>query len=115
MVPVDLTEGFAAFPEPSFSWTRNGQPFTAPGLNYSTVVFDNVKREDAGNYNVSATNFILNSTTEQVGNDTGSFYLDVLCKLCCICVVNYQMTYFIMAISQTAQLSRCKVQHSVMF
>ena len=80
-VPVNLTMGTAAFPEPTFSWTRDGLPLTGPGLTYSSVTFDNVRRTDAGNYTVSATNFILNSTTEQVGNDMGSFYLDVLCKL----------------------------------
>ena len=79
-VPVNLTKGTTAFPEPTFSWTRDGQLLIGPDLTYSSVTFENVRRMDAGNYTVSATNFILNSTTEQVGNDTGSFYLDVLCK-----------------------------------
>ena len=86
-VLVNLTMGRDAFPEPTFSWTRDGQLLTGlSDLTYSSVTFDNVRRVDAGNYTVSATNFVLNSTTEQVGNDTGSFYLDVLCKFHCLLI-----------------------------
>ena len=84
-IPVDLSEGLASFPEPVFQWSRNGQVLNGPrpALMYNSVTFDNVQRADGGNYTVVATNFVINSTTEQdlVGNDTGSFYLDVLCKL----------------------------------
>ena len=83
-IPIDLSEGLVAFPEPTSQWSKDGQPLNGPrpALTYNSVTFDNVRRTDAGNYTVVATNFVLNSTTpEQVGNDTGSFYLDVLCKL----------------------------------
>lgn len=80
-ISVNLSESTAAFPEPTFNWTKDGQPLTGFDLTCSTLTFDNVKRIDSGQYTVSATNFVINSTTEQVGNDTGSFYLDVLCKL----------------------------------
>ena len=82
-IPVNISEGSAAFPEPTLiQWSKDGQPLdgSRPELTYSTVTFDNVRRSDAGNYTAAATNFELDSTTEQVGNDTGSFYLDVLCK-----------------------------------
>ena len=91
-VPVNLTMGTAAFPEPTFSWTRDGLPLTGHDLTYSSVTFDNVRRVDAGNYTVFATNFVLNST-QQVGNDTGSFYLDVLCKShCTFALVTWKIT-----------------------
>ena len=82
-IPVDLSEGLAAFPEPMFQWSRNRQLLNGPrpALMYNSITFDDIQRADGGNYTVMATNFVLNSTTEKVGNDTGSFYLDVLCKL----------------------------------
>ena len=81
-ITVDLRQEPAAFPEPTlFNWTVDGQPLTGLPLTYSNVTFGTVRRADAGNYTVSATNFILGSPgTKQVGNDTGSFYLDVICK-----------------------------------
>ena len=81
-IPVNISEGLAAFPEPTFQWSKDGRPLdgSRPELTYSTVTFDSMRRSDAGNYTAAATNFELDSTTEQVGNDTGSFYLDVLCK-----------------------------------
>ena len=83
-IPIDLHQERAAFPEPTlFSWNKDGQALrTGLTLTYSTVIFDVVRRVDAGNYSVTATNFVLPGSpgTNQVGNDTGSFNLDVLCK-----------------------------------
>ena len=80
-VPVHLRQEPAAFPEPTlFSWNKDGQPLTRLTLTYSNVTFDTVRRSDAGNYTVSATNFVIGSRTEQVGSDIGSFYMDVLCE-----------------------------------
>ena len=80
-IPVSLSEGLAAFPNPTFQWTKDGVRLNGPALTYSSVTFDIVTREDAGNYTVLATNFLLNSMTEVIGNDIGSFYLDIFCKL----------------------------------
>ena len=81
-VSVDLRQQPAAFPTPtSFTWNKDGQPLTGHVLTYSSVTFATVRREDAGNYAVSATNFVPGSTIEMVGRDTGGFYLDVICKL----------------------------------
>ena len=85
-IPVDLRQEPLAFPEPtvpgSFMWTRNGQPLTGYDVTYSNVTFTRVKRSDAGNYVVTATNFVGNATsTQQIGTATGSFNLDV-----CVCV-----------------------------
>ena len=84
-VPVDLRQEPTAFPEPtmsgSFTWNKDGQPLTGLALTYSNVTFSTVRRTDAGNYTVSAMNFVLGSTTKQIGSDNGSFYLDVICKL----------------------------------
>ena len=84
-VPVDLHQEPPAFPEPtmqgSFTWNKDGQPLTGLSQTYSNVTFPTVRRTDAGNYTVSAMNFVLGSTTKQIGSDSGSFYLDVICKL----------------------------------
>ena len=89
-VLVDLCQDPVAFPEPntadSFTWKKNGQPLTGLALTYSSVIFPTVRRTDAGNYTVFATNFVFGDSMAQVGNDTGSFYLDVLCK-CVVCVL----------------------------
>ena len=87
-VPVNLSQDPAPFPLDmiAFTWSRDGQPLTTgpsgPALTYSTVTFATIEREDAGNYTVVATNSVQD---EQVGIDTGSFYLDVICKIY-ICV-----------------------------
>ena len=86
-VLIDLLQEPAPFPEPnSFQWYKNEQRLTEADrpLTYSNVTFSTVSREDAGNYIVSATNFVIGSNTEQVGNDTGNFYLDVICKFCIV-------------------------------
>ena len=81
-VPIDLSLDPAAFPEPTnFSWNVNGQSLTGlpQTYSYSRVNFSTVRRSHAGNYAVFAANYLLNDPTVQVGNDSGSFYLDVLC------------------------------------
>ena len=82
-IPINISEDLAAFPAPNFQWSKDGQLLNWPrsALTYNSVIFDNIQRADAGNYTVMATNYVLDSTTEKVRNDTGSFYLDVLCKL----------------------------------
>ena len=66
-VSVDLSRDPPAFPVPrDFSWTRNGNARSDASLTYSTITFPSVSRTDAGNYAVSATNFILNNNTVQV-------------------------------------------------
>ena len=88
-VPIDLRQDPAAYPEPmtsdSFEWSKDGLPLTETSprlsqLTYSRVSFDTVIREDAGNYIVSATNYVSGSTTQEIGSDTGSLRLDVICK-----------------------------------
>ena len=85
-ITVDLHQDPAAFPEPTlFSWNKDGQPLSATELTltYSSVTINTVRRADAGNYTITATNFVLPSSpvANQLSNDTGSFYLDVICKL----------------------------------
>ena len=84
-VPIDLSQEPAAFPEPTlYNWTRNDVQLSSPPsmhmFTYSTIIFNAVSRNDSGNYAVSATNFVLRSNSVMVGNDTGSFSLDVICK-----------------------------------
>ena len=82
-VLVDLRQEPAAFPEPAyFRWYKDGQPLAQADrpLTYSNVTFNTIRREDAGNYSVSATNFIIGSNTERVGSAIGGFFLDVICE-----------------------------------
>ena len=82
-VPVDLLQEPAAFPEPSsINWLKDDQPLRQSGLTitYTSITFSSVRRSDAGNYTVNVTNFLLDNSVQPVGSDTGSFYLDVLCK-----------------------------------
>ena len=87
---IDLRQEPAAFPEPTiFTWRKNGQLLTHFDQTFSNVTIPSIERADAGNYSVFATNFVLDGSMEQVGNDSGSFYLDVICKLflvLCTCV-----------------------------
>ena len=81
-IPIDLRQDPPAFPEPTmFTWYRNGLELNGFAQTYSNLTFVTIRRQNAVNYTVSATNFILNSTVEQVGTDTGSFNLNVICKL----------------------------------
>jgi hypothetical protein len=82
-VPVDLLLEPVAFPLPSeFEWLKDGRPLRQSDIvttTYSSVTFASIMRTDAGNYTVNTTNFLLDNVTP-LGSDTGSFYLDVLCK-----------------------------------
>ena len=106
-VPIDLLLAPVAFPQPSkFEWLKDGQPLRESGVTttYSSVTFTSVMRTDAGNYTVNATNFLLDNSTQQVGIDTGSFYLDVVCKLI-INVTVFELN--ILRIISTYQLFAC--------
>ena len=79
-VPVDLALDPAPFPMDtlSFDWTRDRRPLsTGPTLTYSSVTFSSVERRDSGTYSVLTKNIV---DGVQVGNDTGGFTLDVICK-----------------------------------
>ena len=83
-VPINLLQEPTAYPQPSsFMWRKDGQPVDSSrvSLSYSNATFAKVTREDDGVYTVSVTNFVIGSSTQQVGTDTGSFRLDVICKL----------------------------------
>ena len=82
-VPIDLLQEPAAFPEPSnFEWLVGGLPLRQNGITttYFSVTFASIMRSHAGDYTVTATNFLLGNATQPVGSDMGSFSLDVLCK-----------------------------------
>ena len=81
-VAIDLRQPPAAFPEPTmYTWYKNGQPLTRFDQSFSSVTVPSVQRSDFGNYSIFATNFVLDGSMEQMGNDTGSFILDVICEL----------------------------------
>ena len=72
-----------AFPFPTFEWMKNGmQAVNASGrvvYGYPSVTFYNMSRSDAATYTLFAENFAID--TQIIGNDTGCFTIDVLCKL----------------------------------
>ena len=117
-VPVELRQGPAAFPEPTlYSWTKDGVTFNNPTLTYSSVTFSPLRRSDTGVYLVSATNYILGSNTEQVGNDTGSFFLNVICELAIADFVISHMTSFYNCFQMghpSKSLGLLKSMHSIM-
>ena len=82
---LDLTEPGSppAFPFPSFSWRKDGQPLSnataARQYGYPSIFIGSVQPSDAGNYTLSAMNYALDGKT-LVGSDAGSFTLNVLCK-----------------------------------
>ena len=81
---VSLDQTPDAFPFPQqFSWTVNGSPANnnSRSFGYPSVTFQSYSRRDAGTYNLTATNYRLDDTSVVVGTDTGSFILDVQCKL----------------------------------
>ena len=81
---INISQNPTTFPEEtvSFTWTRDGQPLSTGlgglSLTYSSVTFSSVTRQDSGNYSVFASNVVEG---REVGNDTGSFRFDVICKL----------------------------------
>jgi hypothetical protein len=83
-VTIDLRQDPAPFPDPSiFNWSKDGRPLSSDNIisvTYSNMTFLLVSRNISGNYTVSATNFLLDNISQQLGSDIGSFHLDVLCK-----------------------------------
>lgn len=81
---IDVGQDPKPFPEPTeFTWRKNGKRMSfKPSLimAHSNLTFSKVMRADAGKYLVFATNFALKNRTKQVGYDSSSFALDVLCK-----------------------------------
>ena len=81
-IPIDLSQDPIPFPVPtSFNWTKDGASLNGLAVTYSNITFPVVSRNDSGRYQVSATNYVLGSDTKQVGTDTGSFILDVICEI----------------------------------
>lgn len=84
-VSIDLHQDPAPFPIPTvFIWYKDGQQLSMSEMSlnwtYSMATFNTVSRVDGGHYAVSATNF---GKSQQIGNDSGGFHLDVICKLKC--------------------------------
>ena len=82
---VSLLQAPDASPFPQqFSWTVDGLPASNNSrvtFGYPSVTFQTFERADAGTYTLNATNYCLDNTSAEVGMDTGSFTLDVQCKL----------------------------------
>ena len=82
---VSLRQTPDAFPFPQqFSWTVNGSPArnnSRVTFGYPSVTFQQIEQGDVGAYTLTATNYRLDDTSVLVGMDTGSFTLDVQCRL----------------------------------
>ena len=81
---VNLESGRPAFPQPTFEWTKDGQAISNSSgrvFGYPALNIDTVDRSDSGLYTLAARNTILEEPFDEIGNDTGSFTLDVVCKL----------------------------------
>ena len=79
-VSIDLAVGPLPFPLDtiSFNWSRDGRLLaTDQMLTYSGVTFSIIERTDSGTYFVETVNAV---NGVQLGNDTGSFTLDVISK-----------------------------------
>ena len=73
-----------AFPSPSLvEWTRDGGEVVSSSenrvFNYSSIFIGSVEPSDAGQYNLTATNYQLDGVT-LVGSDSASLTLNVLCE-----------------------------------
>ncbi len=80
---MNLETGRSAFPLPEVEWTKDGQSISSSSgrvFGYPSLTISSVARSDSGVYSLSAMNFVLDEPLRQIGNDTGSFTLDVLCK-----------------------------------
>ena len=79
---VDLHNHSAAFPKPIFLKVEKwGQPLDGVIIiNYFTVVFHKMIKENAGTYIISAANYHLKNETEEIGLSTTNLTLDILCK-----------------------------------
>ena len=82
-VQVNLERGRAAFPFPQFVWMKDNIALsnaTGRSFGYPSFSFNPVARSDSGTYTLSATNFFLEDPFPELGNDTVSFDIDVVCK-----------------------------------
>lgn len=85
---VNLEQGHAAFPHPSFQWVFNGAPISQDSwritTGYPNLVFHIVHRSHAGNYSLSATTSVAATeyfpSAYQPMTTTGQFVLKVYCK-----------------------------------
>lgn len=82
-ITINLNQNPAVFPKPrTFKWSKDGKLLSADlNVTYFSVTFSSVRKSDAGNYTVYVANFLLENSSQQIENVTGSFVLDVICKL----------------------------------
>ena len=57
-------------------WEKNGKS-VSQSVDRFTIIFNNVARDDEGNYSVSSSIVCHDDKTKQI---TGNFTLDVVCK-----------------------------------
>lgn len=89
-VQIDLGLTPMPFPEPStitLSFEKKEQRIITSRrsndsiqFNGSLLLFDEITRDHAGIYFLTATNYRLDNTSREVGTFTGKFTLDVICK-----------------------------------
>ena len=86
---VDLELMPEAFPFPqSVQWYKDGEEADNDAdrtLGYPNAIFDQVNRDDAGMYTLTATNNRLDNASVEIGTDSASFNLTVICKCLSVC------------------------------
>ena len=81
---VDIDLGTAAssnaYPPPQLTSLTPSNVLDADFL-YPIVSLKTVKREQSGEYSLTATNYLVDNPSVQVGDSTGTFSLNVQCML----------------------------------
>ena len=93
-LPIRLIEGkpvminiekVRPYPYPaSFLWSKNGFDLfnnSRVKYGYPSINFSMINRSDSGNYSLIVTNYYIDNPSRALGSSSGSFTLDVLCKL----------------------------------
>ena len=81
-VDIDLgtAASFDAYPPPQLTSLTPSNVLNADFL-YPNVSLKAVKREQSGEYSLTATNYVVDDPNMQVGTSTGTFSLNVQCML----------------------------------
>ena len=83
MVNLELDNPAHPFPT-TFQWFKNGVEMSSNDsrvmFGYPSLIINNAMPSDTGVYSLTATNHLLDNSSEILGTDTGEFTLDILCK-----------------------------------
>ena len=87
---VHLSSAQAPFPTPHFVSLQHDDRYMEDGISitHDSILFQRMNRRHAGNYSMHVANRQIDSPSEQLREDVGSFSVNVECKYCiCLSVV----------------------------